>query len=73
MGKTLLFRRIVIMPAARYPGQGLSTDELLFALDKSLERKLAWYANSLNCPDPLANPATVHIRLSTLRRWNPYI
>ena len=27
-----------------YPGQGLSTDELLFALRKGLERKLARYA-----------------------------
>jgi len=31
-----------------YPGQGLSTDELLFALCKDLERKLARYAQLLS-------------------------
>ena len=35
-----------------YPGQGLSTDELLFALGKDLERKLVWYAQSLNRMNP---------------------
>jgi len=31
-----------------YPGQGLSTDELLFALRKDLERKLARYVQLLS-------------------------
>ena len=49
-----LFRLIVM---SSYPGQGLSTGELIFALGKNLEEKLARYAPPTNLFRPIAERA----------------
>lgn len=51
-----------------YPGQDLSTDELLFALGKDLERKLARCAQPSSRPDPLTDPNIANTHLLTSRR-----
>lgn len=67
MGKTLV-NPVPWIIMSTYPGQGLSTDELLFALGKDLERKLARCAQSLSRSDPPTDPNIANTHLSTSRR-----
>lgn len=57
---------IVIM--SPYPGQELSTDELLFALGRDLERKLARYPFLIELYGPKTDLNVVRTHLSISRR-----